>query len=64
MAGKSKWQEAVIERSDFVESEGIGMRLPRTSDLILLKLAAGGPLDQQDVIRLLETAERSELIAG
>ncbi|HUP50588.1 MAG TPA: nucleotidyltransferase [Thermoanaerobaculia bacterium] len=63
VVGKSKWQEAVIERSDFVEIEGIGMRLPRTSDLILLKLAAGGPLDQQDVIRLLEAAERSELIA-
>jgi predicted nucleotidyltransferase len=62
VVGRWKWQEAIIDRAEFVEIEGIDVRLPLTSDLILLKLAAGGPLDQQDVIRLLDTGSRSHLV--
>ncbi len=44
------------------EVEGALVRVPTTSDLILLKLSAGGPIDQQDVIRLLAVGPRDQLI--
>ena len=39
------------------------IRVPITSDLILLKLSAGGSIDQQDIIRLLAVGRRDRLIA-
>lgn len=62
VVGKWKWEEAVIERAEIIEIDGIPMRIPQTSDLILLKLAAGGPIDQQDVVRLLAANARDRLV--
>ena len=36
--------------------------VPRTSDLILLKLSAGGMLDLQDVVVLLDVNDRAAVI--
>lgn len=39
------------------------MPVPRVSDLILLKLVAGGPLDLQDIINLIDVHGRDPLVA-
>lgn len=58
---KWKWQSEVIERSERLDVGGVTVPVPITSDLILLKLAAGGPIDLQDVISLL-AMDREKLI--
>lgn len=50
---KWQWEAEVIARADFVTLAGVVVRVPRTSDLILLKLAAGGYGDLQDAAALL-----------
>jgi predicted nucleotidyltransferase len=63
VVGKNKWENAVIERAETLHIKGLMLPVPLTSDLILLKLAAGGPIDRQDIIRLLEIGPRDRLIA-
>lgn len=50
-----KWELEIIERSERLDVGGAVVPVPVTSDLILLKLAAGGPIDLQDVVSLLAT---------
>ncbi|MFL6246220.1 MAG: hypothetical protein ACJ74H_09365 [Thermoanaerobaculia bacterium] len=52
----------MIERAERLMLQGIPVPVPRTSDLILLKLAAGGYLDLQDVYALLHAGNREQLI--
>jgi hypothetical protein len=54
IVGKWKWEQAVIDRSERIELGPLNVPVPDVSDLILLKLAAGGPLDLQDILNLLE----------
>jgi len=54
IVGRWKWEENVISRAEVVALGSLAVPVPRTSDLILLKLAAGGPLDLQDVVTLIE----------
>jgi hypothetical protein len=64
VVGKWKWEHAVIERAQPVEiRDGIRIPLPSTADLILLKLAAGGPLDYVDAYNLLKLGPQNELAA-
>ena len=63
IVGRYRWEQRVIERAETAEVEGLCLPVPQTSDLILLKLAAGGPIDQQDIIRLLAVGPREELVA-
>lgn len=63
VVGRRKWEQRVIERAQPADIQGTTLRVPLTSDLILLKLAAGGPIDQQDVLRLLAFGRRDQLIA-
>ncbi len=58
---KWKWESEIIERSEPLDVGGVMVPVPITSDLILLKLAAGGPIDLQDVIALL-AMDREKLI--
>ena len=59
-----QWQADVIARAERLDLGGIMVPVPRTSDLILLKLAAGGLLDLQDVVALLEvSADRDRVVA-
>jgi hypothetical protein len=57
-----KWEAAVIERADLMRVGGTEVPVARTSDLIMLKLAAGGYLDQRDAAALLATGDRDALI--
>jgi hypothetical protein len=53
VVGRWKWQQRVIERAEATPSEGRMLPTVTTADLILLKLAAGGPQDAWDVTSLL-----------
>lgn len=62
VVGKRKWEQGVIDRAEVVDVGGLRIPVPRTSDLILLKLSAGGALDLQDVIVLLELSSREIVV--
>ena len=51
--GKWKWERAVIERAELVTAGPRPLPVVTASDLVLLKLAAGGPKDAWDIGRLL-----------
>lgn len=59
---KWKWEAQVIERAGLMPIAGADIRVPLTSDLILLKLAAGGYLDLRDAAALLALADRETVI--
>lgn len=59
---KWPWEARVIARAERMTVMGASLPVPRTSDLILLKLAAGGYLDLRDVAALLEVGNRDHLI--
>lgn len=60
---KWKWEAGVLERAERLPMRGLSIPVPTTSDLILLKLAAGGPGDHHDVMQLLKAAsDREQLI--
>ena len=50
-----KWELEIINRAEPLDLGDAVVPVPITSDLILLKLAAGGPIDLQDVVSLLAT---------
>ncbi len=57
------WEAEVIDRaSPMTVAPGVTIRVPQTSDLILLKLAAGGFLDLRDAAALLALGERDALV--
>lgn len=56
VVGRWKWEQRVIERAELVHSAAGHLPTVTTSDLILLKLAAGGGQDAWDIGRLLNIA--------
>ena len=62
VVGRWKWERAVVDRAEPIAIGGIEIRVPLTSDLILLKLAAGGILDLRDAAALLAIGNRDALI--
>lgn len=62
VVGKWKWEQGVIDRAEMLDAGGLRIPVPRTSDLILLKLSAGGALDLQDVIVLLGLSDRETVV--
>jgi hypothetical protein len=63
VVGKWKWEQAVIERAERLPFRGMLVPVARASDLVLLKLSAGGYVDLQDAYALLHAAAgRDELI--
>ena len=63
IVGKWKWEQAVIDRAEPMDVGPMIVPVPRVSDLILLKLTAGGPLDLQDIINLIDVHGRDPLVA-
>jgi hypothetical protein len=63
VVGKWKWEHRAVEDAQVADVEGIPMRVALPSDLILMKLNAGGYMDRQDIHRLLEIGPRAQLIA-
>lgn len=59
---KWQWEGSLIERSEVVKVLGVRIRVPRLSDLILLKLAAGGYLDLRDAAALLGVGDRDAIV--
>jgi hypothetical protein len=57
-----KWEAAIVERAEIMRVGPVDVRVPRTSDLILLKLAAGGSIDLRDAAALLAIGDRDALI--
>lgn len=63
VVGKWKFEQRVIERAEPVVFQGVPMPVPTTSDLILLKLAAGGAQDYVDAYQLLRFGPQETLVA-
>lgn len=59
---KWTWEAGIIDRSEPMSIGGVNIRVPRTSDLILLKLAAGGYADLQDAAALLAMGNPETLV--
>ena len=55
LLAKWNWELEILERAEPLDVGGAVVPVPLTSDLILLKLAAGGPIDLQDVVALVAT---------
>jgi hypothetical protein len=61
--GRWKWESDIIARAETLTvAEGVRIRVPRTADLILLKLAAGGFMDLRDAAALIEVAGRDVVV--
>jgi hypothetical protein len=57
-----RWEAQVIERAERMTVMDVDVPVPPVSDLILLKLAAGGYLDLHDAAALLMLGERTALV--
>lgn len=64
IVGRGGWQDAIARRAEWIELEGGAVPVARASDLILLKLYAGGRQDEWDIRQLLDTGDRRTLVAG
>ena len=63
VVGKWKWEDEIVRRAERLDIGGLVIPVPLRPDVILLKLAAGSPLDYQDAIRLLQLGPRAEIVA-
>jgi hypothetical protein len=63
VVGKFRWQRGILERAILRTTPDGDLPVVRATDLILLKLFAGGPQDAWDIQQLLEGEDRGELIA-
>jgi hypothetical protein len=63
VVGRWAWEQQVVARGERMTVMGVTIGVARTSDLILLKLAAGGHLDLHDAAALLALADRASVIA-
>jgi hypothetical protein len=64
IVGRWAWEGGVIERAELVTvAPGVDIPVPIVSDLILLKLAAGGFADLQDAAALIATGDRRAVVA-
>ena len=57
-----KWQEELVARAESLELAGARVLVPSRSDLILLKLAAGGYTDRQDAAALVAIGDSDATI--
>lgn len=61
--GKWKWEQGIISRAERLNAFGGSVLVPTRSDLILLKLAAGGYKDLVDAAALLSLGPQQDVIA-
>lgn len=62
VVGRWPWEADVVTRAEVLPVMGLTVPVARTADLILLKLAAGGYLDRQDVAVLLTIGDTRETV--
>jgi hypothetical protein len=63
VVGRWAWERDLVARAGRTAVYGVTIGVPATSDLILLKLAAGGHLDLHDAAALLALGDRERVIA-
>jgi hypothetical protein len=63
VVGRWEWERQVVARAEPMTVLGVTIAVATTSDLILLKLAAGGHLDLHDAAALLALGNRDRVIA-
>jgi hypothetical protein len=63
VVGRWPWERELVGRAEPMTVLGVAIGVPSTSDLILLKLAAGGHLDLHDAATLLALGDRERVIA-
>jgi hypothetical protein len=64
VVGRWDWERRLVERAERVTiAPGVDIPVPTASDLILLKLTAGGFTDLQDAAALLAAGDRVALVA-
>lgn len=64
IVGRWEWQDAIVRRAEPIEIEGAVVPVVRASDLILLKLYAGGSQDAWDIEQLLAAGDRETLVVA
>jgi hypothetical protein len=62
IVGRHSWQTRIVERSELLDLGDVALPVPPASDLILLKLFAGGGQDAWDVAQLLAGEDRDGVI--
>jgi hypothetical protein len=62
IVAKWQWEADVVARATPMRIGNADVPVPRTADLILLKLAAGGYLDLRDAAALLALADRDAIV--
>lgn len=62
IVAKWKWEAALIARAEPMQVGDVQIKVPRISDLILLKLAAGGYADLHDAAALLALGGESAIL--
>jgi hypothetical protein len=62
VVGRWAWEGHVVARAEPMAVLGVTIGVPATSDLILLKLAAGGHLDLHDAAALLALGDREQIV--
>lgn len=62
IVGRHSWQTRIVERSEMLALGDVVLPVPRASDLILLKLFAGGGQDAWDVAQLLAEEGRDGVV--
>lgn len=62
IVGRHEWQTRLLERSEILDLGDVRVAVPRSADLVLLKLFAGGPQDAWDIAQLLADEDRLSLV--
>jgi hypothetical protein len=63
VVGKWKWEQRVVNEAEPLQIAGMLVPVAKASDLILMKLNAGGYQAHLDILGLLEVGPREQLIA-
>jgi hypothetical protein len=64
IVGRGPWQADVVARARQYTLDGVVVPVATASDLIALKLYAGGPQDAWDIEQLLQAGHRVRLVAA
>lgn len=62
IVSKWTWEAEVIGRAEPMSVAGVSIPVPRTGDLVLLKLAAGGFIDRQDAAALVALDDTGDVV--
>lgn len=63
VVGKWKFEQAIIDRAESRLLDGGMILVPSPADVVLLKLAAGGPQDLWDIHELMRYVDRASVMA-